>query len=257
MKVVISHTYEVIQIPVFRISKKNGRKSIWRRQIPVNEWFARCGNRKIFYLCVPALISKPKNISSSGLFLYLRVNHHTHLEIKPLIAALQQKDVRAFETLYNMYSTSISGVICHILRDQALAEEVLQDVFVKVWHNSSSYDAGKGRFFTWILNIARNAAIDKTRSKDFKASKKNLDTDLFVDILHDDDQLDKKTDAIGIRKYIGQLADKCKDLIAALYFKGYTQKETAELLDIPIGTVKTRNRNCINDLRTLLNVPPK
>lgn len=154
-----------------------------------------------------------------------------------------------------MYSASISGVIYSILRDRALADEVLQDVFVKVWHSAASYDAGKGRFFTWILNIARNAAIDKTRSREYKASGKNLDSDLFVDILHDGDQLDKKTDAIGIKKYIGQLADKCKDLIAAIYFKGYTQKETAELLDIPIGTVKTRNRNCINDLRTLLNVP--
>lgn len=183
------------------------------------------------------------------------VNHHTLLEIKPLITALQQKDVRAFEALYHMYSASISGVIYSILRDRALADEVLQDVFVKVWHSAASYDAGKGRFFTWILNIARNAAIDKTRSREYKASGKNLDSDLFVDILHDGDQLDKKTDAIGIKKYIGQLADKCKDLIAAIYFKGYTQKETAELLDIPIGTVKTRNRNCINDLRTLLNVP--
>ena len=104
------------------------------------------------------------------------------------------------------------------------------------------------------MNIARNAAIDKTRSKAFKNSNKNLDAQFFVDILVAGDNLDSKTDAIGITKFVGKLADKCKKIIEFLYFKGYTQKEASEKLEMPIGTIKTRNRNCIGELRIMLNV---
>ena len=107
-------------------------------------------------------------------------------------------------------------------------------------------------FFTWILNIARHAAIDKTRSKNFKKSKQNLNADFFVDIIESSDNLDNKTDAIGISKFVSKLAEKCKDVINLLYFKGYTQTEASEALDMPIGTIKTRNRNCIKELRSMV-----
>ena len=135
-----------------------------------------------------------------------------------------------------------------------MSEEVLQDVFVKAWNNASSYNSKKGRFFTWLLNIARNAAIDKTRSKAFKDSKQNQSAAFFVDILEDKNNFSSKIDAIGIKKYIEVLEPICKKVIQLLFFKGYTQKETAEELDIPLGTVKTRNRICINKLREVLGV---
>ncbi len=151
-----------------------------------------------------------------------------------------------------MYSESMHGVIFNIVRNNDIAEELMQDVFIKAWHKSDSYDAKKGRFFTWILNIARNTAIDKTRSKSFKNSAKNLDAQFFVDIIPTHESLDKKTDAIGISKFVGNLPQKCKEVIELLYFKGYTQKEAAEKMEIPIGTIKTRNRNCINNLRQIV-----
>lgn len=171
-----------------------------------------------------------------------------------LIAKFQQKDESAFAELYERYSENILGVIHSILHDQELSEEVLQDVFVKAWNNASSYNAKKGRFFTWLLNIARNAAIDKTRSKAFKDSKQNQSAAFFVDILEDKNNFSSKVDAIGIKKYIEVLEPICKKVIQLLFFKGYTQKETAEALDIPLGTVKTRNRICINKLREVLGV---
>ncbi len=174
------------------------------------------------------------------------------MQLEILVSNFQKKDESAFEELYNMYSDSMHGVIYNIVRSQDIAEEVMQDVFIKVWNNSSSYDASKGRFFTWILNIARNAAIDKTRSKAFKNSGKNLNSDFFVDILETSDSLDNQTDAIGIKKYVKALGEKCKSIIDYLYFKGFTQKETSEELNIPIGTIKTRNRNCIKQLRSML-----
>lgn len=176
------------------------------------------------------------------------------MQLELLVSKFQQKDEKAFEALYHMYSDSMHGVIYNIVRDQEIAEEVMQDVFIKAWHKAESYSAQKGRFFTWILNIARNAAIDKTRSKNFKNSNKNLNADFFVDILESSDSLDATTDAIGIRKFVTKLADKCKEVIELLYFKGFTQKEASEALKMPIGTIKTRNRNCINELRVMLDV---
>ena len=174
------------------------------------------------------------------------------MQLETIIANFQKKDEQAFEILYQMYHESMHGIIFNIVRDHDIAEEVMQDVFIKAWNNSSSYDSSKGRFFTWLLNISRNAAIDKTRSKAFKNSRKNLNSDYFVDILENNENLDSKTDAIGIKKYVKVLEEKCKKIIEFLYFKGFTQKETSEELDIPIGTIKTRNRNCIKQLRTML-----
>lgn len=174
------------------------------------------------------------------------------MDLDLLIVQFQKKDEKAFESLYNMYSESMHGVIFNIVRDHTVAEEVMQDVFIKAWHKADTYSSKKGRFFTWILNIARNAAIDKTRSKAFKKSKQNLDSDFFVDILETHDSLDNKTDAIGIKKFVAKLGEKCKSVIELLYFRGYTQTEASEALNMPVGTIKTRNRNCIKDLRNLV-----
>ncbi len=169
-----------------------------------------------------------------------------------LILRLQQKDEKAFERLYTLYSESIFGVINSVLHDTEASEEVLQDVFIKVWDNCESYSKKKGRFFTWLLNIARNAAIDKTRSKSFKNQKKNLTQEYFVDILENKNSFSTKVDAIGIKKYIKKIGEDCKKVIDLLFFKGYTQKEASEELEIPLGTIKTRNRLCINKLRAIL-----
>tara|TARA_R110002049_G_scaffold71370_1_gene183890 strand:+ start:55503 stop:56033 length:531 start_codon:yes stop_codon:yes gene_type:complete len=176
------------------------------------------------------------------------------MQLEILVEKFQQKDEKAFESLYNMYSESMHGVIFNIVRNQDIAQEVMQDVFIKAWHNASTYSAEKGRFFTWILNIARNAAIDKTRSKSFKNAGKNLNADFFVGIIQNNESLDDQTDAIGIKKFVSKLAKTCIDVIELLYFKGYTQKEASETLDMPIGTIKTRNRNCINELRNMLDI---
>ena len=174
------------------------------------------------------------------------------MQLEILITQFQNKDEKAFEQLYNMYGESMHGVIYNIVRDHNIAEEVMQDVFIKAWHKAESYNSSKGRFFTWILNIARNAAIDKTRSKAYKNSNKNLNAEYFVDILETSENLNDKMDAIGIGKYVKALGEKCKKIIEYLYFKGFTQKETSEELNIPIGTIKTRNRNCIKDLRAMV-----
>jgi RNA polymerase sigma factor (sigma-70 family) len=175
-------------------------------------------------------------------------------DLEQLISQFQQRDVKAYEELYNMYCNSIFGVVNTIVKNDDVAQEITQDVFIKAWNKSDSYSSLKGRFFTWILNIARNAAIDYTRSKKFKQSKQNLNSDFFVDILESSDNLDGTTDAIGIGEFVKNLSEKCKSIITLLFLKGYTQKEASEELDMPIGTIKTRNRNCLANLRTMVGV---
>ncbi|MFD0861371.1 RNA polymerase sigma factor [Sungkyunkwania multivorans] len=169
-----------------------------------------------------------------------------------LIKQLVEKDPKAFDILYQKYSESLQGVIYAIVKDVEIAEEVLQDTFIKVWNNATSYSSAKGRLFTWMLNIARNGAIDILRSKSFGNQKKNLTADYFVDILASNDRVDAMIDLKGIINYVETLKEKCKKIIDLLYFKGFTQKEVAETLEIPIGTVKTRNRSCLSKLREKL-----
>ena len=170
-----------------------------------------------------------------------------------LIPLLLKKDDRSFTLLYDNYSKSLYGVIFTLIKDREEAEDVLQEVFIKIWKNIDSYHDSKGRLYTWMLNIARNTSIDKLRSKGFNNNLKNLSADNFVHILDDNSKTINQIDAIGIKEFIKKLKPKCIQIIDLLFFKGYTQQETSDELEIPLGTVKTQNRNCMNELRLLIN----
>jgi RNA polymerase sigma-70 factor (ECF subfamily) len=171
-----------------------------------------------------------------------------------LLALIAKRDQRAYSYMYDMYARSLFAVISNLIKEREEAEDVLQETFVKIWKNIESYNEGKGRFYTWILNIARHAAIDKLRSKGHNNNRKNLSSDNFVHLLDDNRSAVNKIDVIGIRDFVKKLKPKCIQIIELLFFRGYTQQEAAEELDIPLGTVKTQNRNCINDLRNFLQV---
>ncbi len=175
----------------------------------------------------------------------------TQEELLPL---LLRKEERAFTQLYDMYSKSLFSVITNLISDREEAEDVLQEVFVKIWKNIETYNQSKGRLYTWMLNIARNTTIDKLRSKGFNNSQKNLSSDNFVHLLDDSTKLTNKIDSIGLRDFVNKLKPKCIQLIDLLFFKGFTQQEASEELEIPLGTVKTQNRTCMNDLRNYLKV---
>ena len=175
----------------------------------------------------------------------------TQEELLPL---LLRKEERAFTQLYDMYSKSLFSIITNLIKDREEAEDVLQEVFVKIWKNIDTYNQSKGRLYTWMLNIARNTSIDKLRSKGFNNSQKNLSSDNFVHLLDDSNKLTNKIDSIGLRDFVNKLKPKCIQLIDLLFFKGFTQQEASEELEIPLGTVKTQNRMCMNDLRKFLKV---
>lgn len=169
-----------------------------------------------------------------------------------LVALLQQRDQRGFALLYDNYSAALYGIILKIVRSEDVAADVMQDAFVKIWRNIDSYHAGKGTLFTWILNVARNTAIDKIRSQDFQQESQNQSLEHFVGIVEQENPVDLQVDAIGLRRVVAGLRPEHRTLIELIYFQGYTQVEVSEELDIPLGTVKTRVKTALTQLRGLI-----
>ena len=170
-----------------------------------------------------------------------------------LVLALKNREKIAVEALYDMYSSSLYGVISRIITDTATAEDVLQETFVKIWHSFSSYSTEKGRLFTWMVNIARNLAIDKIRSKDYKNQNKNQELENNVTFIDEQRNTVYKPELMGIKDLVQTLKPEQKLILELVYFKGYTHVEAADELGIPLGTIKTRLRMAIQQLRKHFN----
>ena len=166
---------------------------------------------------------------------------------------MRNREKVAAEALYDMYSASLYGVISRIVIDTATAEDVLQDTFVKIWNSFASYSSDKGRLFTWMVNIARNLAIDKIRSKDFKNQNKNQELENNVAFIDEQRNTAYKPELMGIRELVDTLKPEQKSILDLVYFKGYTHVEAADELGVPLGTIKTRLRMAIVQLRKFFN----
>lgn len=169
-----------------------------------------------------------------------------------LVLALKNKDKVAFSYLYDNYSNALFGVIDRITQSNEIAEDVLQESFVKIWKNIDFYASDKGSIFTWMLNICRNMAIDTVRSKAYKNESMNQNVEDNVYSVDRKEQVEAKVDHIGLKAIVSKLKPEHKLLIDKIYFEGYTQDEAAKELAIPLGTVKTRLRAAISQLRTVI-----
>ena len=175
------------------------------------------------------------------------------LSEEELVLALRRREKIAVEALYDMYSASLFGVIVRIVNDEAFAEDILLDTFVKIWNSFSSYSTEKGRLFTWMVNIARNLAIDKIRSKDFKNQAKNRELENNVTFIDEQRNTVYKPELLGVKDLVEQLKPEQKSILDLVYFKGYTHVEAADELGVPLGTIKTRLRMAIIQLRKYFN----
>ncbi|MDT3404375.1 RNA polymerase sigma factor [Mucilaginibacter terrae] len=179
--------------------------------------------------------------------------HKITLSEEELVLALQRHEKVAAEALYDMYSSALYGVIIRIINDTPTAEDVLQETFVKIWHSAASYSPDKGRLFTWIVNIARNLAIDKIRSKDFRNHFKNQELENNVGYIDQNNSTVYKPELLGVKDLIDTLRPEHKSILDLIYFKGYTHTEAADELGMPLGTIKTRLRMAIQQLRKHFN----
>ena len=165
---------------------------------------------------------------------------------------LKSRDSKAFSYLYDNYSGSLYTIIAQLVDDMEIANDVLQEVFINIWKKIESYDPEKGRLFTWMLNIARNAAIDEVRSKGFRDSQKNQSLSQNVDNLAA--VTAPAVDDVGLRKVLTRLKGELRVLVDLSYFQGFTHEEISKALNIPLGTVKTRIRSALIQLRTMIQV---
>lgn len=173
-----------------------------------------------------------------------------------LLEKLRQRDQQAFQWLYDQYSAALFGVIVKVVREEEQARDVLQDSFVKIWRNLDSYDASKGRLFTWLLNVARNTAIDALRSSQANnkpSAAKTIHPD--ADTVHIVDRQQSTPPInpahIGLKDVVEKLRPDRRQLIDLVYFGGFTHEEAADELGLPLGTVKTRIRAALQELKQL------
>jgi len=166
-----------------------------------------------------------------------------------LVDGLKSRTNDAYHYLYLHYRGSLYNIILQLIADKETASDVLQEVFVTVWQQIDKYDTTKGRLFTWLLRITRNAAINKLRSKDYKSQAKNDHIDNYVSTIEINNDNINFINQIGLRQQVHLLREDYKNVIELAYFNGFTQEEVAKALDIPLGTVKTRLRNALLELR--------
>jgi len=166
-----------------------------------------------------------------------------------LVALLKSKAPEGFSILYDQYATNLYGVALRITASHAQAQDVVQEALVKAWLHLDQYDPVKGRLFTWLLNVVRHAAIDYLRSPHHRLSAD-------VHLPEDDDgkspppgNYSTAVDHIGLAELLAELHQDQQLLLEYAYFKGFTQVEIAQRLEMPLGTVKTRMRAAIMQLR--------
>jgi RNA polymerase sigma factor (sigma-70 family) len=166
-----------------------------------------------------------------------------------LIAGLKKRNDGAFEYLYNNYKGALFTTIRQIIPDAEIAGDVLQEAFITAWKNIDKYDPAKGRLFTWLFNVTRNCTINTLRSKNYKSQQKNESLDNYVNYIDEKETQVFNINQIGLRKQVHLLREDYKNVLELSYFNGFTHEEISTILNIPVGTVKTRLRNAVIELR--------
>lgn len=168
------------------------------------------------------------------------------IEILTLVNRLKNRDESAMGEVYDRFAPTLYGVASKVVRSDEIAQDVVQDSFVKIWRKVETYDSSKGTFFTWMLNITRNTAIDFLRKtkKENPASIQDIENNVHIS-----DAAAQNIDTIGVTALVDNLKEDQRILVEYIYFKGFTQQEVSDELGIPLGTVKTRIRTAVQELK--------
>ncbi len=168
-----------------------------------------------------------------------------------IISLLQNKNAKAIELIYDRWAGSLYGLILNIVKDEEIAQDTLQEVMVKVWKKGHLYDASKSKLFTWVYQITRNSAVDAYRKIKKRPTEKIQQDASFVSAYKSESMLQSNE----LKQKINSLEPKYKEVIQSLFFDGLTQREMSEQTGIPLGTIKTRLRIAMRELRHLYHEP--
>ncbi|WP_425077338.1 RNA polymerase sigma factor [Psychroserpens sp. S379A] len=163
-----------------------------------------------------------------------------------IVQLLEKGDKKALRLLYEHYSDSLYGVILKVTINEEIAQDALQETFVKVWKNAKKYDSKKAKLFTWLYRIAKNTAIDKLRSFNNRFDKEVQIDKSNVYILP---TANLNQDVLDLKEHVARLDKKYQIVLKALFFEGMTQQEASDELDIPLGTIKSRLKIGLRELK--------
>jgi RNA polymerase sigma-70 factor (ECF subfamily) len=198
-------------------------------------------------------IKGAKRASGSG-----RISDYASESDERLVRALEVRDSQALETLYDRYSDYVYSVCLRMVGDVQLAEDLTQEVFLRLWRRPDLYDVSRGRFVTWLLSVARNRGIDERRSRGrrfrYEAPPSLAAEEMLAGAAtaEGDDAAILSDERVVIQKALAALPPEQRLAIQLAYFGGYTQQEIATGLSQPLGTVKTRIRLGLQKLRSIL-----
>jgi RNA polymerase sigma-70 factor, ECF subfamily len=173
-----------------------------------------------------------------------------------LLARVARGDEAAFEQVYDQVADAVFGLVRRVVRDPAQSEEVTQEVLVEVWRTASRYEPARGSAMAWIMTMAHRRAVDRVRSEqaasDRQARAANREQVVVYDEVAED--VEARLDRERVRRCLDTLTDLQRQSVALAYYEGYTYREVAELLTVPLGTVKTRMRDGMIRMRDCLGV---
>lgn len=173
-----------------------------------------------------------------------------------LLPRVAQGDQTAFAELYDQTAPRVLGLVKRLLKDHAQSEEVTQEVFLEIWQNATRFDSTRGSAASWMLTMAHRRAVDRIR-----ASQAGRDRDLKIGVRDLETDYDSVTESVEIRieherveRALGRLTELQRQAVKLAYYGGLSHSEVAKLLDVPIGTVKTRLRDGMIRLRDEMGV---
>ncbi|WP_437399411.1 RNA polymerase sigma factor [Flagellimonas lutimaris] len=162
-----------------------------------------------------------------------------------IVSLLAEKDDKAISLLYENYGDTLFGVAYKVVKDEDLAQDVLQESFIKIWKKADTYDASKAKLFTWLFRITRNTAIDKLRSVTNKSDK---EIQIDVSDVYNVGVKGINPEHLDIQENLDKIEEKYRIVLEALFFEGMTQQEASDELDIPLGTIKSRLKIGLREL---------
>lgn len=175
-----------------------------------------------------------------------------------LMQKIKANDAEALKELYNLYDRLLFGMILSIVKKREEAEDVLQEVFLTIWEKAHTFKEKRGNVYSWVVTITRNKAIDRIRSKGYKTQQKasvSINEPPFILEGNKFDPLETtiySDRAELVQKALDEIPESQREVLKIAYYRGMTQSEISEHLEIPLGTVKTRTRQGMIKLKNIL-----
>jgi RNA polymerase sigma-70 factor (ECF subfamily) len=172
------------------------------------------------------------------------------LDDTQLISKVADGDQRAFLALYDRYSSRVYSLALQMMRDRMMAEEVVQDTFLKLWSRAGQYLTERGSLLIWLLTIARRTALDRLRLESRRPTLSNeTDPELVWELTPEPESTSEEARWHSLYLAVQSLPEDQRNVIELAYYQGMSQSEIADTLDLPLGTVKTRLRTGMDRLR--------